>query len=88
MRPIWNASQPSPTSSAPPRLGLDGIAPLGAAQDVEALALEVHAAAGAVHEGHDAVDSRIVVEDARAVDSSAMNLATVAEQFTLVRMPR
>ena len=49
-------------------IGMRGIAPLGALQHVEALALRRHAAAGAVHERHHAVDLRIVVEHAGAVD--------------------
>ena len=72
----------------PPMLGLAGVAPLGALQRLEALALAGHAAAGAVHERDDAVDVGIVVEHAGALDLAAMRRATVAEQFTEVRMPR
>ena len=49
-------------------IGMRRVAPLGAPQHVEALAIGRHAAAGAVHERHDAVDVRIVVEHAGALD--------------------
>ncbi len=68
MRPIWNTSQPRPTMSDAGEIGVGGIAPLGALQDVEALARRPHAAAGAVHERDDAVDVGIVGEDAGALD--------------------
>ena len=41
---------------------------MGALQDVKAFAATFHAAAGAVHEGHDAVDLRVIIENAGAVD--------------------
>ena len=50
-------------------IGMRGIAPLGPLHHVEALAAPArHAAAMAVDEGHDAVDRRIIVEDAGAVE--------------------
>ena len=49
-------------------VGIGRVAPLGALQDVVALALVVHGAAGAVHERDDAVDIGIVVEHAGAFD--------------------
>ena len=64
-------------------VGVDGIAPLRALQDLVALALAVHAAAGAVHERDDAVDVGVVVEHAGAArPRAAMKRATEAEQFT------
>ena len=39
-------------------IGVGGVAPLGALHHLEALALAGHAAAGALDEGHDAVDVR------------------------------
>ena len=65
-----------------------GIAPLRAAQDVEALAIGRMAAAGAVHDRDDAVDCR----DSRRArpersTAAAAKRATEAEQFTRVRMP-
>ena len=45
-----------------------GVAPLRAAQHVPAFALRRHAAAGAVHERHHAVDVRIVVKQAGTID--------------------
>src|SRR5262249_56393784 len=45
-----------------------GVAPLRPLQDVVALTLRGHAAAGAVHEGDGPVDLRIVVEQARTID--------------------
>ena len=60
------AAEPDQQRAAEIRVGR--VAPLRPAQHVEAFALEVHGAAGAVDERHDAVDRRIVVEDARARD--------------------
>ena len=52
-----------------PEIGMGGVAPLRAAQDIPAFALRRHAAARAVHERNHAVDAGIVVEDAGAVDA-------------------
>ena len=60
------AAEPDHQSRA--NVGIAGIAPLRAHERVEALALGGHAAAGAVHERDDAVDIRIVGENARALD--------------------
>ena len=51
-----------------PEIGMGGVAPLRAAQDIPTFALGRHAATGAVHERHHAIDARKVVEDAGAVD--------------------
>ena len=58
-----------------------------AAQDVHALAFGSHAAAGLVRERHHAVDVGIVAEAIRRESGRRSSRATVAEQFTLVRMP-
>ena len=80
---IWLASQPRPTISTPAKFGVRGVAGERAPQDLHALALRVHAAAGAVRERDDAVDVREAHAEARrAVKWSAMPRATVAEQFT------
>ena len=57
-----------------------------AAQDIRRLAVARHAAAGLVGERDHAVDIRIVVQR-DCSKCSAIIRATVAEQFTLVRMP-
>jgi hypothetical protein len=49
-------------------IGMRRVTPLRAAQDIPALAISRHAAAGAVHESHGAIDLRIIVENAGAVD--------------------
>ncbi len=85
MRGIWNTSQPRPISSTPPTLGLV-VAPLRALEDIEALALVSHAAAGAVDQRDDAIDIGIIGEMPDLLAASATKRATVAEQFTLVRM--
>ncbi len=51
-----------------PEIGMGGVAPLRAAQDIPAFALRRHAAAGAVHERNHAIDPGKVVENAGAVD--------------------
>ncbi|MCY1534226.1 hypothetical protein D9M68_695890 [compost metagenome] len=50
------------------QIGIGGIAPLGAAENLVALASQIHGTAGAVHERNDAIDIGILVEDAGAVD--------------------
>ena len=50
------------------QVGMAGIAPLRALQRLVALALGRQAAAGAVHEGDDAVDVGVLLEDAGAGD--------------------
>ncbi len=67
-RSIWNTSQPRPDDERAGEVGVAGVAPLRALERLVALALGRQAAAGAVHEGDDAVDVGILLEDAGAGD--------------------
>jgi hypothetical protein len=59
-----------------------------AEERVVALVRPRHAAAGAVDDGHDAVDVGVVASHGAFSAASAMKRATEPEQFTEVRMPR
>ena len=68
-------------------VGVPRVAAERAPQELHALAVRVHAAAGAVRQRDHAVDVGKRGERARRGSASAMPRATVAEQFTVDRMP-
>ena len=88
---IWLVSQPRPTTSTEAKFGVPRVAAERAAQHLQRLAVAVGRAAGAVRQRDDAVDVREALERVAGWMSrrkwSAIARATVAEQFTEVRMP-